>query len=206
TGIDFVDHQDEQPDLALDRQGLWLHNLVWSTLDASAMTELYWWTGNIMNQPGPDGEAGLYEIYGAFYNFVHTLPLNNGHYQDAQAQASDPNLRVVGQKDLFYQNAHLWLQNRGDTWRAAVDGVDVAPITSTVTITGFQPGQDYLLQWWDTTINDPAHQITKSETITALPNGDLALVVDGLVGDAAVKIASTVKSPPVSVYLPTVYR
>jgi hypothetical protein len=189
TGIDFVDQQEEQPDLALDTQGIWLHNLLWSTLDAGAMGELYWWDDNIRNQPGPDGQPGLYEIYGAFYNFIGDIPLNNGYYQDAGAVVSNPNLRAVGQKDLLHQNAHLWLQNTQHTWRNVVDDVAIALVSATVTITGFHEAKMYSVQWWDTYGTEDSTQLTKIETITSQPNGDLVLTVGDVISDTAVKIS-----------------
>lgn len=188
TGVDFLNQQEEQPDLALDTQGIWLHNFLWSTLDAGAMSELYWWKENIKNQPGPDGQPGLHEIYGNFYNFIGPIALNNGSYQDATATVSNPNLRVVGQKDLTHHKGHLWIQNTQHTWRSVVDGLVISPISGTITLPGFQAGQAYTVAWWNTYETNLGLETPTTETIIAQPNGGIILTVSNLVNDTAVKI------------------
>jgi hypothetical protein len=201
TGIDFIDQQQEQPDLALDTPGIWLHNFLWSTLDADALTELYWWGVNIKNQPGPDGQPGLHEIYGNFADFVDGIPLNNGHFEDLGAAVSNSNLRVVGQKDLVDQRAHFWIQHKQHTWRNVVNQVRVSPISGTVTISGFTANQEYTIQWWDTYASNKTHRLVRTETITAQPNGDISLIISNLASDSAVKIFKDS-----SVYLPIVLK
>ena len=199
-GIDFVDQQREQPDLALDSQGVWLHNLLWSTLDPGALSELNWWRDYIDNQPGPDGEPGLFEIYRKFYRFIYTVPLNNGHYEDLAATVNNSDLRVVGQKDLTNQKAHLWIQNKQHTWRNVVDGTSMKPISDTIIISGFKGEQSYVVQWWDTYEPDEQKFLITIETVLSEQNGDISLSVDYLVADAAVKIFASGNS----VYLPLV--
>ncbi|MGW8249599.1 MAG: hypothetical protein ACWGO1_03070, partial [Anaerolineales bacterium] len=82
AGIDSVDLQAEQPDLALDHNGVWLHNYLWSTLDAGGLVELYWWGDNRETQSGPDGGPGLHEIYRYFHDFIQDISLNSGSYRD----------------------------------------------------------------------------------------------------------------------------
>jgi hypothetical protein len=206
TGIDFIGYQDEQPDLALDTQGVWLHNFLWSTLDAGALTELYWWTYNIRHSPGPDGQPGLYEIYGNFYDFVGAIPLNNGHYQDAAVTVSNPTLRVAGQKDLVDGRAHLWIQNKQHTWRNVVDGVSIAPVSGSVTIPGFQAGQTYNVQWWDTFSSAASQRITRTETVIAQPDGDIVLNISNLVNDRAVEITQVAGADSTGTCLPVILK
>ena len=142
AGIDYVGQQVEQPDLALDQNGTWLHNYLWSTLDPGALIELYWWDKNRETEPGPDGQPGLYEVYKYFSDFVHDIPLNNGNYVDARASLSDPNLRVVGQKDPVNNRADLWVQNMKHTWKNVVDGVaNISGLSGNVTLDGFTPNK-----------------------------------------------------------------
>jgi hypothetical protein len=206
TGIDFIGQQNEQPDLALDTQGVWLHNFLWSTLDAGALTELYWWTYNIRHNRGPDGQPGLYEIYDNFYDFVGAVPLNNGHYQAAAVTVSNPTLRVVGQKDLVDGRAQLWIQNKQHTWRNVVDGVSIAPVSGSVTIPGFQGGQTYSVQWWDTYTPVAAQRITRTERVIAQPDGDVVLNVSNLVNDSAVEIFQVTGADSTATYLPVILR
>jgi hypothetical protein len=148
AGIDMLDQQSENPDLAKDSQGVWLHNLLWAGLDPGALYELYWWGATIAGQPGPDGKQGLYEIYRYFADFIHDIPLNNGKYRDAAASVNNPSLRVVGQKDTLNNRAHLWVQNKRHTWRNVVDGVkDTSGVSGTVEIDGFTPEMTLKVEW-----------------------------------------------------------
>lgn len=167
---------------------------LWSRLDAGALTELYWWGENIKSQPGPDGQPGLYEIYGNFTRFISTVPLNNGHYEDAAATVSNSQLRVVGQKDLKNQSAHLWIQNKQHTWRNVVDGISAPPVSGSVTISGFQGDQAYTVQWWDTYATNRAQWIEKVETVTAQPNGAIVFSIEDVADDTAVKILKVDKA------------
>jgi hypothetical protein len=203
TGIDTLSQQEEQADLALDSQGIWLHNFLWSSLDAGALTELYWWGDNIENQPGPDGQPGLYEVYGNFYTFFSTIPLNNGHYQDAAVTISNPELRVVGQKDLMHQKAHLWIQNKQHTWRNVVDGVPISAVSGTVALVGFQGGHSYSVRWWDTYYTPGAPRVMSTEVITAQANGDIVLTISDMLDDTAVSISPS--NAAIS-YLPVVLK
>jgi hypothetical protein len=148
AGIDSLDQQVEQPDLAQDHNGVWLHNYLWSTVDPGALVELYWWGDNRETQPGPDGSAGLHEIYRYFHDFMQKIPLNNGSYQDANANASDSMLRVTGQKDLQNNRAHLWVQNINHTWKNVVDGISgISGLSGTITVDSFSPNTTLVIEW-----------------------------------------------------------
>jgi hypothetical protein len=189
AGIDFLGEQREQPDLALDKAGVWLHNYTWALLDPGAMMELYWWGENLANQPGPDGKPGLYEIYGYFHDFIKDIPLNDGLYKDAAAQASDPNLRVTGQKDTLDGRAHLWVQNKNHTWRKVVEGANnISGLSGTVRLGGFKPDSAFNVQWYVfTTQGIPDIQ---TSTINSDGAGDIVLNMptDPQISDAGIKI------------------
>jgi hypothetical protein len=203
TGIDTLSQQEEQPDLASDSQGIWLHNFLWASLDAGALAELYWWEDNIKNQPGPDGQSGLHEIYNSFYTFLSSIRLNSGRYQDAAVTVSSPDLRVVGQKDVTSKRAHLWIQNRGHTWRNVVDGVPISPVSGTITLSGFQGGQNYTAQWWDTYHTPEALRLMSTEVITAQANGDIILTISDMIDDTAVSISPSMSA---LIYLPVILK
>jgi hypothetical protein len=178
AGIDFKDQQVEQPDLDKDQYGVWLHNFLWSSLDSGGMIEQYWWNKNLENQPGPDGEQGLYEVFNYFQDFIADIPLNNGFYVDAEATVTNPNLRVIGQKDTTNIRAHLWVQNKEHTWRNVVDGISLgASLSGDITIDGFPPDSDLTIKWFsfDTkgipSINTSSINVDESGRITLqLPN------------------------------------
>lgn len=188
AGIDFVGAQVEQPDLARDAAGVWLHNLLWATLDGGALTELYWlqppaWGSGIVGQPGMDGAPGLYDRYRAVAAFVDGLMLQNGRYRPLEADGT-AGLRVVGQMDAAAQRAHLWIQNRAHTWRRVVDGTAVAAVDGQVVVRGFTAGARYQVVWWDTAAGRPL----RAEMVTGTAVGELVLPVSGLAADVAVKI------------------
>lgn len=189
TGIDFLDEQTENPDLALDLKGVWLHNLIWAGLDPGALTELYWWRELLHNQPGPDGQTGLYEVYSYFLDFIRDIPLNNGNYQDALANLSNPSLRVVGQKDTANNRAHLWVQNQNYTWRNVVEGADnISGLSGTISITGFSPDLTLQVEWHEfSTAGLPSIRLS---SVTTDKNGNLILDLpsDPEITDAGIKI------------------
>lgn len=77
------------------------------------------------------------------------IPLNNGNYIEIDATASDPNLRVWGQKDPILGRAHFWIDNENHTWRNVIDGVPIVPVSGTISFGGM-PSQVYLIGWYDT--------------------------------------------------------
>jgi uncharacterized repeat protein (TIGR01451 family) len=177
TGLDVPSVQKEQADLASDVQGVWLHNLTWAQVGPGGMADLYYWTANIETH-------GLDHIYGTFRRFMDGVPLDNGHYQDAGATVSHPDLRAWGQKDIVDGKAHLWVQNRNHTWRNVVDGVAIPGLSGQITIPGMKPGP-YEVEWWDTT----AGAIVEAEAVEAGSNGLVLGLPAPLTDDLAVKVS-----------------
>ena len=169
--------QAELSDLALDTEGVWLHNFVWGGINPGGMYELYWWTANIRNHD-------LYRHYKPFRDFMDGIPLSNGHYQDARAVASHPDLRVWGQKDTVHGEAHLWIQNRNHTWRNVVDGVAISGVSGQITIPGMKPGP-YKVEWWNTYTGT----ITTTEVVEAGSDGLVLRLSTSLRDDIAVKVS-----------------
>lgn len=196
AGIDRVTAQIENPDLARDVQGTWLHNYLWAGLDPGALHELYWWPNNRENQPGPDGQRGLHEIYRTCFDFLRTLPVNNGHYQDLQAGSSSQALRVVGQKDLVNGNAHLWIQNKQHTWRNVIDNVSISPASGTITLDGFSANSDYKVEWWNTYQLIVPGVSFRTDVVKASSTGMLTIPVAPLVTDVAAKVVKANGSTP----------
>jgi len=165
AGTDSKDQQIEQSDLSKDKNGVWLHNFLWSTLDSGGVIEQYWWNENIDNQPGPDGEKDLFEVFAYFQDFITGIPLNNGSYVDIEAIATNPNHRVIGQKDTTNSRVHLWVQNIDHTWRNVVNGVGLStPFSGSVTIAGFSPGINLNITWYSfTTKGIPAIETSDLE-------------------------------------------
>jgi hypothetical protein len=87
-----------------------------------------------------------------------------------------------------------------------VDGVSIAPVSGSVTIPGFQGGQTYSVQWWDTYTPVAAQRITRTERVIAQPDGDVVLNVSNLVNDSAVEIFQVTGADSTTTYLPIVLK
>ena len=130
----FRTQQNELPELAQDVQGVWLHNLVWGSINPQGMTDLYWWTDNIRNHD-------LYFQWRGFSRFMAGIPLTNGRYQDAGAVVSDARLRAWGQIDPVSRWGHLWIANRLHTWRNVVNATPIPPLGGTVRVPWLTSGR-----------------------------------------------------------------
>lgn len=183
-GISNPTNTGEDPSVAQDTRGVWLHNNLWASLGPVGVTALYWWNANIT-------QYGLYFQFAPVRSFLEGIPLNNGYYQDAQARATAPTVRVLGQKDLVHGQAHLWIANTSHTWTNVINGVPWGSLSGTVSVTGFVPNQTYPLQLWE--FDDPGNLTTVNSTVTADGNGTVTLNLSSLpanITDTAVKIGS----------------
>jgi hypothetical protein len=177
-GTNGTNYQD--PALADDVAGVWLHKMTWARCGPGGVYPLYWYTEHIFGK-------SLHPIYGAWKRFMTGIPLTNGRYQDAEATASNPDLGVLGQKDLQAGWAHLWIDNRQHTWRAVVDGAPISPVSGMVNIALQRPNAIYLVTWYSTQTGQP----TATQTRSADAGGELTLVISGLSTDTAVRITRT---------------
>lgn len=176
AGLDYPGGpQQEQTHLAQDTEGVWLHNFVWGQVNPGGMYDLYWWTNNIWNH-------SLHRHFEPFRDFMDGIPLSNGHYRDAQAVSSHPDLRAWGQVDTINGQAHLWIQNARHTWRNVVDGVSIPALQGTVSIPALEGGT-YEVEWWDTHGGGIVH------TEKATADGPLTLTLfQTLATDIAIKV------------------
>lgn len=169
-------------------QGTWLHNMIWGGINPGGLIEHFWigapTNNQIYNEIKVLPEHDHRSAYGAFYRFIKDVPLNNGLYVDANAQSSNDDLRVWGQKDSLNGRAHLWIQNRNHTWKNVADGIPIAPANGTVTVAGLPAGEPLQVEWWDT------YEGLISSTTTETPDesGSLVLEINDLRTDIAVKI------------------
>jgi hypothetical protein len=169
---------DSIADLSADKQGIWLHNLIWGGINPSGLIENYWYAkAHIYGGP-----VDLRPQFKNYYSFIKDIPLNNGKYVNASAVASSSKLRVWGQKDLTNQKAHLWIANTDHIW---TNTGTIAPITGTVTLKGFAANTMFNVEWWDTY----AGKASSMQSISTNASGDLVLNVSNLTTDVAVRIA-----------------
>ena len=190
--IGFTVNGSEPPsdELLADQNGIWLHNFLWAGINSGGLIESYWYANYHIYYRQPDGTM-LFDHrdqFSVLYNFIKNIPLNNGYYQDSQATASSTQLRVVGQKDLVNGRAHLWIQNIDHVWKNAVDGVPIQEVSGTIRLSGYQSGQNYLVQWWDPYARGPERQIVRQEIISAQADQTIHLSVEKLNSDIAVTV------------------
>ncbi len=196
AGIDIFEEQREQAALATDPYGVWLHHFLWATLHPGGLYELYWWSGNLRDQPGPDGNPanGLFEIYAPYNEFMADIPLNGGGYVEINV-ITPPGTRIVGQQNNYGKQsalAHLWISNLSHTWAEVVDGVDPGSLAGTLVLAGMAPDTSFTVEWWD--FNTCGELRTRKETLKSDASGQIKLglsisPISGLpVTDTAVKI------------------
>ncbi|MCE5314976.1 MAG: hypothetical protein ABFD49_05070 [Armatimonadota bacterium] len=96
-----------------DTEGVWWRKWIWANIDPGGLTEIYWWPTLPMSRDYTYGKA--------YQAFMSDIPLSNGKYVDAEAEVTNSAIRVLGQKDLTNNYAHLWIDNAPYTWKAVVD-------------------------------------------------------------------------------------
>lgn len=96
-----------------DTEGIWWRKWVWAHIDSGGLTEMYWWSKLPLSRDYRHGKA--------FQNLMSHVPLSNGNYKEVEAIVSNPSIRVLGQKDLVNNQAHMWIDNLRYTWKAVVD-------------------------------------------------------------------------------------
>jgi len=180
AGLDFVGAQEPNPDLQNDTEGVWFHNYLWSTLDPGAMYEIYFYPQDFYRQGIYDHRPEFNRVRG----FQSGLQLAAGGWQDWAGTVDNSNLRVVGQKNPAEKGLYLWVQNKNHTWRNVVDGVNIAPQSGTITVSGFNPNESFTIEEWDTWTGQAAG--TRTETVNS--NGELVLSVSNLTTDLAFRV------------------
>lgn len=185
-GFDSAETGGYWEEINRDQAGIWLHNNLWAQLGPGGMIDLMWWASETISENQNTGRVpGLYPVFRTYQRFVEDIPLNNGQYRDARAQVSDPVLRAWGQRDDLAGRAHLWIQNRQHTWRAAVAGTQIKPVQGQVLLPDMAPGM-YAVEWWDTYAAE--NPVIKTEIISS--NGGMLILSlpTALTGDIAVKV------------------
>lgn len=184
-GIDsYQGTDDEDPGLADDRDGIWLHKLTWARCGPGGVYPVYWYTDLIFGDDSSSRQP-LHAVFGAWNRFMAGIPLANGRYRDVAAVPSRSDLRVLGQRDTQAGQAYAWIDNANHTWRAVVDGVSIPALSGTVRIPMERPNASFVIVWYDTSSGAQTH----TETLVADEGGTLTLSLSQLATDIAVKIA-----------------
>ncbi len=170
-----------------DSTGAWMRQFVWAHLNPSgALVFLY------TNGGEEATRKGWWRYAGAYQKFLQGIPLSNGRYRNIEAESSNPNIIIIGQKDKQAGRAHFFVYNRQGNWfNLATDPAAVPPASGTVTIRGLADGA-YRVQNWDTALG----QARGAATITSA-GGALPILIANLRGDTAYQV-----SPAVAPVLP----
>lgn len=187
AGLRSMARGEAHPLLLRDLGGVWLHNYLWAQLNPGGLIESYWWVEpHILYRRQNEVVYDHRSQFGNYYRFIKDLPLNNGFYRDAAASTSNTRVLAIGQKDLQNRRAHLWIRNADHTWNKVIEGAAIEPVSGSIRIAGFQPGEAYRVEWWDTwAVSEP---VRRSESIYADVDGNIHMVVSNLLTDLAVKI------------------
>lgn len=179
TGIVTDNTDGWQNEIQNDNSGTWVRKFVWAGINAGGVIESYWYaTDHIKNN---DAEFGKY------LEFIKNIPLSNGNYVDSAATASDGSLRVMGQKDRVNKRAHIWIDNKTNTWKQIIDGRQPNTINSAIITIPDMPQGSYPVLWYDT--QNKAN--IKTETVNVDSSGNLSLQLPRpLSTDIAVKIGN----------------
>jgi len=195
AGLDTLERQTEQANLADDIFGVWLHNYTWAMLHPAGMYELYWWSDNIRTNPGPDGDVsnGLFDVFAPYNDFLRDIPLNAGGYVDINSSAP-AGMRVVGQMNNYGSGAtraHLWIQDLDHKWRTPNSG----NLSGSFTMSGMKANTSFPVEWWD--FNYKGTLRKRTGTISSDSSGVIVLSLNNLpdingspVVDTAIKIGS----------------
>jgi len=186
TGLDSPERQDWDRDLNKDARGVWLHNFIWGQINPGGMYDLLWWASDTIDQNIEEGRyTHIYTHFLTYQNFMSGIPLNNGHYRDARASTSDPNLRAWGQRDDTAGRAHLWILNTQHTWRRAANGPSVPAIKGQIALPDVRSGT-YRVRWWDTYAEE--RPVFLEQTVNHAGSNLMLALPRPLADDVAVKV------------------
>lgn len=192
------------PPLTNDTQALYDKKKLWAHVGiAGHQSDGEWYTNNLSNNDN-------WIMYRHFNAYMAGEPVANGHHEDigtdlsgaAGIAASSTDVRGFGLRDTVTTSrrgiariapgrALLWIDNSHHTWRKVVDGASIPSVTGTLTLGGFPSGQ-YNLEWWVT----DRGRVTHHSSTTPDGSGNLAVSVENLAADVAVKINHAGTDPP----------
>jgi hypothetical protein len=165
TGIDYAGGpQQELPGIRNDIHGVWLHNMLWGSLNAGGLSDLYWWTDTFKAN-------NLWFQFKPLHDFLAGIPFANGLYQDGLPTVSNSNVHAVGQTDRTNGHGYAWAWNKNHTWFNVTNNVSWGSLSGTVSIPGLNANVAYAVQLWEF---DNVGTLTKvNTTLTADASGTL---------------------------------
>ena len=142
TGLVRQDTSGAVDGLRKGQNPVWLHNMLWSSLNSGGVIESGYW---YVNEHIVNKDFNLLSHYAAFANFVNQLPLNNGHHSSITASFSNPNSPLVGQIDHENARAHGWLRHADFNWHTIENGRSDFGLNGELIIDGLDPEESYQL-------------------------------------------------------------
>ena len=175
-----------------------LHNIVWAGLFTPlGTTPLEWWWYQ-EDSVATTAKFGARKAASVFFNgvdyaggtFIYLMTPGDGPpgYTGETILASDPKVRVYAMRRADKSAAYLWVQQRDNIWSKA--STSPASISPTVTISNLLSSL-YRVEIWNTTTGAIVWQQSVTPT-----NGAIAIPVNGLTTDVAIKVQSTTSGVP----------
>jgi hypothetical protein len=195
--------QPQYPLIATDIQGTYYHKKLWAHIGVLGYSCDGEWYPRLFvpydDDRFPNDQWDLFKMFSVYERFTKDEPLSSGNYVEIGTDLSGSrritvtgavgNLRAWGVRDTNSGRVLLWVDNADHTWKNVADGVTIHPVSATLTLSGFQAGKRYVVQWWDPYASDPAEPSADSESlIIAHSDGSIALSIDGLERDLALKV------------------
>jgi uncharacterized repeat protein (TIGR01451 family) len=210
--------QPQHPQIATDVQGTYYHKKLWAHVGMLGYSCDGEWYPRLFvpydDDHFPNDQWDLFKMFSAYERFTKDEPLSSGNYVEIGTDLSGSrritvtdavgNLRAWGVRDTNSGKVLLWVDNADHTWKNVVDGAAIDPVSATLTLSGLQAGKTYVAQWWDPYASDPAGPGPDSESkIVTQPDGSIALTVQGLERDLALKVFRAPTETPLPRYVST---
>ncbi len=212
-GVASAGTDPQHPDIATDPTGTYYHKKLWAHMGLLGYSCDGEWYPRLFvayaDGSFPNSARDLGRIFAAYERFVAGEPLANGQYVEIGTDLDGServavtlaagNVRAWGVRDSLSGMALLWIDNADHTWKNVVDGLPMPVASATLTVPGLRAGGAYQVEWWDPYADNPASQILRVVPAIAAADGSIALAVDNLATDIAIKIY-----PGEASYLPVV--
>jgi len=208
-------------ELATEPTGVYYHKKLWAHLGVLGSTCDGEWYPNLGSAYAMAATSGasydLDDMFAAYEDFIGDEPLSNGSYVEIGTDLTgsqgiavthvDGNVRAWGVQDASADRTLLWVDNADHTWQAVAQGVQVAPASATLTLSGFDPGKSYVASALDAYPDDGGDP-SVGHVFAGLvrDDGSLSIVIEDLARDVAVRVVEAAE--PVEVlryYLPLMW-
>jgi hypothetical protein len=200
-GVAHSGTQPQHPDIAKDPGGTYYHKKLWAHVGVLGDgCDGEWYPRLFVGSKDtsfPNADHSLYAMFSVYEAFLESERTSTGTYVEIGTDLADGqhiavkdevgDLRGWGVQDTVSGRTLLWVDNAAHTWKAVVDGAPVMPASGELMIPGLEPGESYAVEWWDP--YGPASQDPDVSFTTADTDGILALTVEALDRDTAIKVS-----------------